>query len=72
MPMGEQNRAPPTDLGKLRVKRSVLTDGCGVPLGVAVAGANAHEQALERERDAAMPSCSTTALATPPSSTSVY
>ena len=41
--------SPPTDLGKLRVKRSVLTDGCGVPLGVAVAGANAHEQALKRE-----------------------
>jgi putative transposase len=28
------------------VKRSVLTDGRGVPLGIAVAGANAHDQKL--------------------------
>jgi putative transposase len=30
----------------LGVKRSVLTDGRGVPLGVAVAGANVHDQKL--------------------------
>ena len=28
------------------MKRSVLTDGRGVPLGIAVAGANAHDQKL--------------------------
>jgi hypothetical protein len=28
------------------VKRSVLTDGRGVPLGIAIAGANAHDQKL--------------------------
>jgi putative transposase len=28
------------------VKRSVLTDGRGVPLGVAIAGANVHDQKL--------------------------
>jgi len=33
----------PTDRGKLGVKRSVLTDGCGVPLGVEVSGANTHD-----------------------------
>ena len=30
----------PTDRGKRGVKRSIVTDGRGVPLGVAVAGAN--------------------------------
>jgi putative transposase len=30
----------------LGVKRSVLTDGRGVPLGVAIAGANVHDQKL--------------------------
>jgi putative transposase len=30
----------------LGVKRSVLTDGRGVPIGYAVAGANAHDQKL--------------------------
>ena len=28
------------------MKRSVLTDGRGVPLGIAIAGANAHDQKL--------------------------
>jgi transposase len=30
----------------LGVKRSVLTDGAGVPVGVAIAGANVHDQKL--------------------------
>jgi transposase len=33
----------------LGVKRSVLTDGRGVPIGVAIDGANAHDQTLVRE-----------------------
>jgi transposase len=33
----------------LGVKRSVLTDGQGVPIAVAVDGANAHDQTLVRE-----------------------
>jgi putative transposase len=33
----------PTDRGKLGTKRSVLTDGHGLPLGVAVDGANRHD-----------------------------
>lgn len=36
----------PTDRGKLGVKRSVLTDGRGMPIGLAVAGANVHDQRL--------------------------
>ena len=43
---GEKTGRNPTDRGKLGVKRSVLTDGRGVPLGVAVAGANVHDQKL--------------------------
>jgi putative transposase len=36
----------PTDRGKLGTKRSVLTDGHGLPLGVAVDGANRHDMTL--------------------------
>jgi putative transposase len=37
---GEQTGPNPTDRAKRGVKRSVLTDGHGVPLGIAVDGAN--------------------------------
>ena len=43
---GKKTGKNPTDRGKLGVKRSVLTDGRGVPLSVAIAGANAHDQRL--------------------------
>jgi putative transposase len=43
---GEKNRQTPTDRGKLGVKRSVLTEGRGVPIGAAVSGVNAHDQTL--------------------------
>jgi hypothetical protein len=43
---GKKTGKNPTDRGKLGVKRSVLTDGRGVSLSVAVAGANAHDQRL--------------------------
>ena len=33
----------PTDRGKIGTKRSVLTDGGGIPLGLAVEGANRHD-----------------------------
>jgi putative transposase len=33
----------PTDRGKIGTKRSVLTDGGGVPIGLAVDGANRHD-----------------------------
>lgn len=44
--MGKKTGRNPTDRGKLGVKRSVLIDGRGVPLGVAVDGANVHDQKL--------------------------
>lgn len=43
---GKKTGKNPTDRGKLGVKRSVLTDGRGVPLAVAIAGANVHDQIL--------------------------
>jgi len=43
---GKKTGPNPTDRGKLGVKRSVLTDGRGVPLGLAVDGANRHDQKL--------------------------
>jgi putative transposase len=38
----------PTDRGKTGTKRSVLTDGRGVPLGLAVDGANRNDFKLAR------------------------
>jgi putative transposase len=45
---GKKTGPNPTDRGKLGVKRSVLTDGRGMPLGLAVDGANVHDQRLFR------------------------
>ena len=44
--MGKKTGKNPTDRGKIGVKRSVLIDGRGVPIGVAVGGANVHDQKL--------------------------
>lgn len=47
--MGKKTGKNPTDRGKIGVKRSVLIDGRGVPLGAAVDGANVHDQKLVKE-----------------------
>ena len=39
-------RANPTDLGKRGVKRSLLTDGAGIPLAIIIDGANRHDVKL--------------------------
>jgi transposase len=44
--VGKKTGANPTDRGKLGTKRSLLTDGGGVPLALAIAGANAHDKTL--------------------------
>ena len=44
--MGKKTGKNPTDRGKLGVKRSTLIDGRGVPLAVAVEGANVPDQKL--------------------------
>jgi putative transposase len=43
---GEKVGKNPTDRGKLGTKRSLLTDGHGLPLGIAVDGANRHDMKL--------------------------
>lgn len=43
---GEQTGKNPTDRSKIGTKRSLWTDGAGVPLGVAVSGANTHDKKL--------------------------
>ncbi len=48
-PLGGGETGPnPTDRGKTGVKRSLLTDAQGIPVGVAVAGANRHDMKLVR------------------------
>ncbi len=44
--MGKKTGRNPTDRGKLGTKRSVLTEGHGIPLAVAVDGANRHDMKL--------------------------
>jgi len=49
-PLGDETTGPnPTDRGKSGVKRSLLTEGHGVPIGLAVAGANRHDMKLVRD-----------------------
>ena len=46
--MGKKTGPNPTDRAKGGVKRSLLTDGAGVPLAVAVEGANRNDFKLAR------------------------
>jgi putative transposase len=43
---GETTGKNPTDRAKMGTKRSMLTDGAGIPLAVAVEGANRHDAKL--------------------------
>jgi putative transposase len=43
---GESTGQNPTDRGKRGVKRSLLVEGNGVPIGVAIDGANRHDKKL--------------------------
>ena len=46
---GEKTGKNPTDRAKSGVKRSVVTEGHGIPVGLAVDGANCHDKKLVRE-----------------------
>ena len=46
---GKKVGKTPTDRGKSGPQRSVLTDGRGVPIGLAVDGANRNDVKLTRE-----------------------
>jgi putative transposase len=45
----------PTDRGKMGAKRSLLTEGGGVPIGLAVEGANRHDCKMVRETIESIP-----------------
>ena len=48
-PLGGEKTGPnPTDRGKSGVKRSLLTEARGIPVGLAVDGANRHDMKLVR------------------------
>ena len=47
--MGKQTGPNPTDRAKGGVKRSLLTEAAGIPVAVAVDGANRHDVKLVRE-----------------------
>jgi putative transposase len=53
--VGKKTGKNPTDRGKLGVKRSTLVDGRGVPLAVAIDGANVPDQKLVAETLDAIP-----------------
>ena len=46
--MGKKTGRNPTDRGKSGVKRSLLTEGHGVPIGLTIEGANRHDMKLVR------------------------
>src|SRR5215470_12041300 len=45
---GKKTGPNPTDRGKCGVKRSLLTEGHGVPIGLVAEGANRHDMKLTR------------------------
>lgn len=53
--VGKKTGRNPTDRGKHGVKRSVLTDGRGVPVGAVIEGANRNDHKLMRETLEAIP-----------------
>jgi len=55
-PLGGKSTGPnPTDRAKSGTKRSILVDGYGVPIGLAVAGANRHDIKLAEKTLESMP-----------------
>jgi hypothetical protein len=46
---GQDTGSNPTERGKQGTQRSLLTEGHGVPIGLAVEGANRHDMKLVRE-----------------------
>ena len=53
--MGKKTGPNPTDRAKTGTKRSVLTDGGGIPLGVAIGGANEPDFKLARKTVESLP-----------------
>ena len=53
--MGEKTGKNPTDRAKSGTKRSLLTEANGVPVGLAIAGANINDFKLARETITSVP-----------------
>lgn len=53
--MGKKCGHNPTDRAKQGVKRSIVTDGAGIPLGIAINGANCHDINLVRDTIQSIP-----------------
>ena len=53
--MGKKIGPNPTDRGKLGTKRSVLTEASGIPIGLAVDGANRNDFKMARETITSIP-----------------
>ena len=53
--MGKKIGPNPTDRAKDGVKRSLLTEGTGVPLGLAIDGANRHDSKMVEATLRSMP-----------------
>jgi putative transposase len=56
----------PTDRGKMGTKRSLLTDGGGVPIGLAVEGAHRHDVKMPHETLTRIPVARPEPTAEPP------
>jgi hypothetical protein len=52
---GKKTGKNPTDRAKKGAKRSLLTEGAGIPVGLAVAGVNRPDMKLVRETIASIP-----------------
>lgn len=49
-PLGGEATGPnPTDRGKSGTKRSLLTEGNGIPIGLSVDGANRHDKKMVKD-----------------------
>ena len=53
--MGKKTGPNPTDRAKKGTKRSLLTEGNGLPIGLSVCGANTHDKCLVAETLEQMP-----------------
>ena len=53
--MGKKSGPNPTDRAKRGVKRSLLTEAAGIPVGLVIAGANRHDMKLVGQTLASVP-----------------
>jgi putative transposase len=62
---GKKTGKNPTDRGKRGVKRSLLVEADGIPVGVAVEGANRHDMKMAEATLESIPACADRPVPTP-------